>query len=196
MWPLTQGPMENRDGFSLGTLYRFCLTQPLFQHGWNHAGRRNIPGLASINIVTELFWENRERGLGGTEGQIWTSVLPLWFSEPKHLKQLLDNGNTFHSSVWSGLPMASLSSCPSAGPLIFPRGPSWPAWKLFEAQCSLDSPAACKPLTAPSSCFSKGVFKTLALFCSHLLRVPVSRWNGQRGEEEEAGNGDSTGQHS
>ena len=120
----------------------FHLPRPLFQRAWDHALSRSIPGVALKHQHSNRALLGKW-GVGGTEGQIWTSVLPLWFSEPKYLRQLLDNGNAFHSSVWSGLPVASFSSHPSAGPLIFPRGPSWPPSKLFAAQCSLDSPAAC-----------------------------------------------------
>lgn len=61
----------------------------------------------------------------------------------------MDSGNTFCGSVWSGLPVAGLSSCSVAGPLIFPDGPSRPAWKLFEGSV---------PWAAPSDGFRRLAF--------------------------------------
>lgn len=120
-----------------GSLGKGCHLGTFYRHHLNP--RSNNPGTTLGSEVArrqrKLYWENGE----------WTwctdlySCLPLWFSDSESLGQFSDNGNTFHGSMRSGLPVACLSSCSAQTPLVFLDGPSRLAQMHFKAQCSLDS---------------------------------------------------------
>lgn len=113
-----QGPLENGTvggrTHNGGCLGKGCRLGTFYRHHLNPCS--NSPG-------TTLGSDGRESSTGKMGNGQWCtdlySCLSLWFSDSESLGQFSDNGNMFHGSMRSGLPVACLSSYSAQSPWFF-----------------------------------------------------------------------------